>query len=520
MPTRTRLVVFALAQLLAVLPCTEVRAAAEYTAATCSAADIRTALGRCKGDPGCTTVRLPACSGGANGSAWAAGDCVCMNDDKEYRIVGQGQDVTSLRYLDGARPPAGGCALGPCAGHSTKGAFMVELHGAGFKEFTGVGLSGAVDVGGDLLYVHGCEGMTDARIHHASFRKATGSFLYLCENLASVLLVDHVYLAERVGSPYGLRIHGNNDEASWPEPVVGFGSNTGVFVEDSVFDGTYHPVAGHGSARYTVRHNVIGNHSSALEGHGPSYGFGCIQSCTGGGTDAPCYQGVYRVEVYGNTFNAAGYSVFQRSGHWVVTDNVFNDQTAYDGPITVEMESSSIGTDCDVAHACPVATGWAGAGSCNPAGHPGCWQGPHVSYVWGNTFNRCGGSTAPCGTSPGDRNCTQVNDRGTGCIREGQELLFRAPQAGDREITSYSKFPYPHPLQATGVVPDAGMPIPGDAAIAQPDAGSVAGDGGSGPPVDADGCACTTAGGVLSGSLLGLLALGHLARCWSARRRG
>lgn len=428
--------------------------ATSYTASTCSPTDINAALLSCKNDSKCNTIYLPACSGGSNGSTWSSNSCVGIYDTKEYHIIGAGKDATVIKYANGNSPPES-CSASPLSGHPTKGGFMMEIHGSGFKELSNLTLSGSDSSGAGTLYLHMCDGATDARVHHAGFKKGSSDHVYICSNLASTLLLDHIYVGDKVGAyAYGIRIHGNNNENTWLEPITTLGQNIGVFVEDSEFNGTYHPVAGHGSAQYTIRYNTFSNFSSALEGHGPSYQFGCIGSCSDAGTDAHCFQGVYRVEVYNNTFNAASYSTYSRSGHWVITDNTFINQTS--NVHSIELETQSVGGICNSANGCPrITTGWAGTGSCQKAGQ-GCWDSIHAVYIWNNTYINCAFGCSEL--SP--ENCLNISDKGTGCVRQNYEYFLRAPQVGDPEVTSYSKYTYPHPLQ--GGVPDPRPSAPKD----------------------------------------------------------
>ena len=407
--------------------------ASDVTAKSCSAADIKAAIGACISSGG-GTVTLPACSGGSNGSTWSNGDYIEVNSSVEFRLLGAGINSTVIQYSPGAGPPANTNVL--------------TLKGVGVKEVGQFTLYGNDTTGSSILRIEACQyGMTNLRIHHFGARNIAQG-MYICSNLNSVLLIDHCYIGDKIYAyAYGIRIMGNNNESTFVEPIRTMGTNLGVFIEDCEFNGTYHPIAGHGSAQYTVRHNTFSNYSAGLEGHGPSYQFGCIRPCPSAGNDAHCFQGVYRVEVYNNTFYYGGYATYPRSGHWIITDNTYIDNQAYDGPIRVEMENSSIGTNCNVSNNCPRAYGWAGVGSCNPPGSPGCWQPPQAIYVWNNTF--INPKNPNCSTE-NNENCVQIVDKGTGCLRKNIEVFYRAPQAGDPEIRSYTKFPYPHPLVSSG----------------------------------------------------------------------
>ncbi len=432
--------------------------ASDITAKSCSASDIQAAINKCISKGG-GTVHIPACADGVNGSTWSNGDSVCFYTTVELRIKGAGKDATVIKYVSGAKPPR---MRTPCGGHPTgsPGPQMWEAHGEGFKELSDLTLSGndddAKSGGGTpgVLFIHACEGkgMTNVRIHDAKFLRPShyGQSINICQNPNSTLLIDHVHIGEqhladgaRNWGNYGITVKGPNNEAYWVEPPE-FGSQNAVYIEDSTFDKTYHPIAGFGATRLVVRHNTFHDRSSAIEQHGPSYGsISCCENqpnrCTGWGIDHHCYQGGYRVEVYDNTFYGPTYAILPRSGHWIITDNKFDSITNGGGAILLTMEPGSIGTNCDVAHGCPKARGWAGV-RCNAS--PGCWERPEAIYIWNNTYVNM--SKPGCATGHDDQCYGTQGDQQ--CVRVNTELFFRAPQAGDPEVNSYSKYQYPHPL--------------------------------------------------------------------------
>jgi hypothetical protein len=448
--------------------------AANQTAASCSAAAIQAAATEAYNTGG-GTVFLPACSGGANGSTWTNGQQFCFHATdpaREMRIVGAGENTTVIQYASGAGPSSTPSSCGPASsGKTYRGATMFEIQGPGWKELGHLTLSGPEDTTGgpEILYLGGhlCTGhsapMNNFRLHHAKLRKF-GNAIYVCQyaydNRPAVMLFDHISIGDK-GNPnaYGIRVHGNNDVNSWEQTNTSgahFGENQGLFIEDSLFYGTYHPIAGHGSARYTVRANTFRNHSSALEGHGPSYSFGCW---SGGGSANPgcknwsCWQGVQRVVVDNNTFYDAGYSNYARSGSWIIANNRYINQSGYGGPIRIEMENSSIGPSCSAAGGCPYQIGNTNVGpvmdlgqSCGSTGISGCWQSPRDIYVFGNIFE--GTIGAPNCSNANPRGCLDIADKGTGCIRENQEYFLRPPAAGDPRVRNYTPFTYPHPLQS------------------------------------------------------------------------
>ena len=418
----------------------------------CSADAIQTAITNCI-ESGGGTVTIPACIDGDNGSLWEDNDCVCFHVEEptELRILGAGQHETILKYADEANPSSSGC---PCSGIYSRGGAMFQVMGSGFKELGHLTLSGSdTNDGGTPLYVGGsaCSGsgvMNNARFHHVSLKKFTGSAAYICEDLDSVLLFDNMYVGDMVeeSDAYGFRIHGTNDTSSWEVPAQ-FGSNTGVFIEDSTFNGTYHPVAGHGSAKYTVRYNEFYNYSSALEGHGPSYSFGCMAGICS--EPWQCYQGVQRVEVYGNEFHGdpettSNYATYVRSGSWAIWGNKYIDQLAYKGSIVILLQGVSQGPHCLESEGCPYEiTEVDLTKSCSSAGIDGCWQSPRDIYIWDNEFIN---PTAPGCSDTSVINCIEFKDGGTGCLRENHEIFLHKPQSGDPRITSYNSYPYPHPL--------------------------------------------------------------------------
>ena len=84
-----------------------------------------------------------------------------------------------------------------------------------------------------------------------------------------------------------------------------------------------------------------------------------------------------------------------------------------------------------------------------------CWQSPRDVYIWGNTFDNM--TTDPDCATGDDGNCLNIVDKGTGCLRENYEYYTRAPQVGDPRVTSYTKYPYPHPLASDGDRPSRPM---------------------------------------------------------------
>lgn len=421
----------------------------DRTADSCSAADIQQSINESISTGG-GTVRIPACEDGALGSTWSDGDYVCFYTEETLRILGAGQNSTVLKYANGAGPPASASCGGHTIGHPQNA--MVQAHGAGFKEIGHLTLSGSDDLGMTTgLHVHHCEGMDDVRVHHMSIvghAGGTGGLIFACVNPAGTILIDHIHVGEHVGQGgdgYGMTFTGPNNIALVDEPPA-FGTDNGVFIEDCTFNKTYHPIAGFGPSRLTIRHNHFGIRTSAVEHHGPSFSTTrCCEdqanACDGwgiGSISGACEAGGVRAEVYDNTFDDSSYAVYIRTGYWIVTDNIIE----YDGyyPVATTTENLSKGSGCTIENGCPQADHvFQQTQPCRT--DTGCYYTPRAIYVWGNTYGR-----AACNNG-NDADCVQGKDAACG-LRVNQEMFFRAPQATDPIVTSYTKFQYPHPLQS------------------------------------------------------------------------
>ena len=177
----------------------KVSLAADQTAASCSAADIQTAINTVSASSDGGTVNIPACSGGSNGSNWTgATDKVCIYTTKELRILGAGKTQTVIEYKN-----SGGPGYGSCGGHSNYGGTMMEFHGSGFKEFGNITLRGNVELGGTkLLYIHASEGMTNVRVHDFALNNIVQPGIYLCQNPNDVMVIDHGSIGN--AGPWGI----------------------------------------------------------------------------------------------------------------------------------------------------------------------------------------------------------------------------------------------------------------------------------------------------------------------------
>jgi hypothetical protein len=439
--------------------------AGNATAASCSAANIQAAINTVISSGG-GTVSIPACQGGNNGSAWNNGDCVCAySPTAELRIIGAGESATYIQYVSAAKP-ASSCS---CGGHGTgspSGA-MFGLHGAGFKEWGNLTISGNDDDamgGGGMevgLFIHACEGtgMTNVRVHNSGFKRPvrySGGILSICSNVNSAMVIDHNHIGYQNSTGtygnYGMVVKGPNSDSFWTEPaLMGRDNPNAVYIEDNVFDQTYHPVSGFGATRIVVRHNEFYHWTAGLEQHGTCCGtVSCCETlaggghpgnwCSGWGTDADPYVGNYRSEIYNNYWHGPGGEAnLIRSGHWIVTGNTYENISGaiFDlGPDTGSYSPSTSNNGCTTANGCPtIAMGQVGTAN-------GCYHLPRAIYFWGNTIT--GSNMSGC-TTGNEANCfTTQHDQQ--CIRVDQEKFFRAPQAGDPIITSWTPYDYPHPL--------------------------------------------------------------------------
>ncbi len=417
-----------------------------YSARTCSAPDIQQAVTSCQDDSECGAVYLPECS---SENLWSAGQYVKANISRPWKLIGAGKEKTRIGYADYVSQSSYAMFDITGGGLYEMGHFSVRGSDVNEPSETHQGLDVKVATGIKIWCntpAGGCVG--DVRIHHMKIQKFYTTALYLCWAPGKTILVDHNEIGDSQISSigraymYGVRTHGPNRRENYVIPAS-FGVNgaDAIYIEQNIFDKNYHSVSNFSVAQTVIRYNTFKNPDSFIDGHGPCFDVGC-----GSGTDYKT--GVYRVEIYNNSYDCGSYpwGINIRGGTGIVTDNTFTNCSI---DTRLEMEPCASGSDCNLISGCPHS-------SSDPSK---CYQAPYQWWIWGNT-NSAGGSA--------------FDTSGHECIRENYEYYLRAPQSGD-PVTTFNKFTYPHPLNF-GETTDPVLPDP----IYPPAVGS--GGSGSSPP--------------------------------------
>jgi hypothetical protein len=438
-----------------------------YSAMTCSAPDIQQAVTDCENDSECGAVYLPECNAE---NLWTEGQYVKANISRSWKMIGAGKEKTKIGYADYVSQNSyamfdiTGGGLYEMGHFSVRGSDVnepTETHqGLNVKVATGVKIWCNTPDGG-------CAG--DLRIHHMKIQKFYTTALYLCWAPGKTILVDNNDIGDsQVGSTgraymYGVRTHGSNRRSDYVMPAsFGVAGTDAIYIEQNNFDKNYHSVSNFSVAETVIRYNSFTNPGSFIDGHGPCFDVGC-----GSGTDYKT--GVYRVEIYNNTYDCGSYpwGVNIRGGTGIVTDNIFANCKI---DTRLEMESCSPGAECTTVNGCPQS-------SSDPSK---CYQAPYQWWIWNNSESD--------GGIPFDTNGHQ-------CIRENYEYYLRAPQSGD-PVTTFVKFTYPHPLNL-GETSDPVLPVPD---YPPESSGSTGGDSSNGGGSSADGTGTGSSG---SGCFLG-----------------
>ena len=426
--------------------------AADRTAASCSAADIQTAIDECLVTGG-GTVSIPVCS---DDDTWMSDHFVMVKSDTSFKLLGAGMDQTIIGFQDGQ-------------GHSP----MFLFEGTGLKELGQMTLRGCDTYGVARGVVIASGETEELRVHHLRMQKFKTSALDVCQNPDRPIVIDHCKFGDQyMEKMNGIRVFGTNASGKFYLPQdFGMDNPNACFIEDSTFEGCASSVSGIGRSSVVFRHNTVTNATLPVMGHGPGLQVGCDR-------DAPLNSGSYILEAYGNTFSLSGACLAFAGGGGMITENIFE---GCDPGILLEMAATSDGVSCTLADGCPYST----------SDGDKCLQSPLNIWIWGNTCTGCG---------PGGE-----IGAGDECIREGEEYHLRAPQAGDA-VESYTRYPYPHPLVSGAPYPDAGVPGDGPVASdagsgdlkkpAEDAAGSEQDAGGSEPEVkpEDDGCSCRLEG--------------------------
>ena len=371
--------------------------AADQTAKSCACADIKTAINKCIATGG-GTVNIPACT---QPDLWQSDDYLEYETDVPIRLLGAGKDVTIIGYADGAAP-----SYRP----------MIYFGGSGLREIGNMTLRASDTAIVELAIGLYSVSTPSLRIHHIKFQKFgsrfAGANINMCQNPTGQTVIDHNDFGDQKSEGvYCVYVVGTNKQADYKIPAsFGINNPKAVFIEDNVFDNCYHSVSGFAGSNIVLRHNIVRNMTSFVDGHGPCYDVGCRR-------DARPNSGTYIYEIYNNDFYRGDWCVNLRGGTGIITDNIFH---GCNPGFRMEMENCSPGSDCTVAKGCPHSN----------TDTSKCYQSPYQYWIWNNTCDGCG---------------SQVGTSGHQCIRENYEYFLRAPRGGD-PVTSYTKYPYPHPL--------------------------------------------------------------------------
>ena len=191
---------------------------------------------------------------------------------------------------------------------------------------------------------------------------------------------------------YGVTVYGENHWDAEPQP----GGSQAIFVEDSLFVGSRHAIAGNAGVHYVFRNNQVlhGVVACGVDAHG--MGFGSAH-------------GTRYVEIYHNVIEDPAYDwcgIGIRGGAGVIFENTIR---GYKNPILLILE-------------------W-GTPEIYKAEYPAVDQIQEL-YIWDNQIE--GGPSEP-----------QVDETGVGFIELGRDY-FTQP------LTGYAPYTYPHPLASGG----------------------------------------------------------------------
>jgi hypothetical protein len=363
--------------------------AATIQAASCSSADVQTAINNASnGD----TVRTP----GPCSVSW--GSRVSIPNTKGITVDGGGN--TTL----------------------TSFAFNLNQNGASTSRITGfIITNGAPAANQSAITTKGSPTSATCRIDHNNFPATAANATFITTSGNAPCLIDHNTFSAP-GAPdefihnFGL---GSGDTSGWVDSVIP-GGPAMVFVEDNTFtnnDSTYlcSGVQSYYGARTVVRHNSFV--FCQVDQHG-----------------TPGMVGARWWEIYENTFNANGRAqccyMAIRAGSGVIFNNHKTGTNKANGSIDLFEEDSGTW---------PLAFQIGSGMNGQTDGHSTC-SGVNSSpaYVWGND------STIPVTSQSGP---VQVNR--DYFLSAPQPSSMRAQQAsGDSCSTTYNYVPYtyPHPL--------------------------------------------------------------------------
>ena len=386
--------------------------AVDVNAATCSRADVNTAVGTAvDGD----RVLIPACAP----TTWTSGISVT---NKGITIQGAGAGSTTI--VNGT---AGGLL------------FLIGLQAADpIFILTGITFDGnSLDTGSqalvDITYPSTGTNTRIFRIHHIEFKNLRGTAITVNENGAagSSLIDNNTFQVVLGAGDKAIRVFGAGG-ANYNSFTHAFalGTDTFVFIEDNTFtysapeDGSVDSFNG---SRIVFRHNTITN--TDFGNHG---------------ADSGGYRGQHSLEIYSNTFNkvagvANSRALLFRSGSGVVYSNTWTGN--YSGPEVANYRSRpqtfAPWGACDGTSAWDENQGGAlnGYACLDQVGHvftntTGGVNVLHGLYYWSNTLN------GVAITSVGVTEASMANH-----LLSGRDFFPNTTKPG------YTAYTYPHPLQ-------------------------------------------------------------------------
>ena len=229
----------------------------------------------------------------------------------------------------------------------------------------------------------------------------------------------------------------NAGQNAWTRPFV-FGSSDFIFIEDNLVENNSryarHQIEAIQGGKYVARYNVFdvnkdnaGVQTESVEAHGF-----CFCQSIGHGTRGG--------EIYGNTFKGTQHAntIYLRGGTWLVYDNVWLNAPSGDFIQLKEYRASSSCGQCD--NTCPSDPRWANCVN-NANAYPMSEQ-IAGTYVWNNLY--LGINRVPAVNSSGVQNLYIQSNR-------DYSVSPTKPEA----LSSYTPYPYPHPLRNTGSPPRA-----------------------------------------------------------------
>lgn len=435
--------------------------ATDKVAASCSAADIQSAINACISRGG-GTVTLPECdytSKTPNGALWTSSSHrigKTVVGSTPLRIKGQGSTKTKIGYS------------------ANKGAgIMWAFVGSGFREFSGMTLHGdgySRSSGKGAITLAGAK---DCLINDIVMENFAGPLTVFC-GTQNLVVSNVIFNKVLYGGTYFNYVYGPCSYAkSDPNYIIDWNSRFGtnqysVFFEDCTFYDSHHPVSLFTGASVVVRYSKFypsglpDPYQDNLDSHEPSYGDcdGAVEGEEGTKYRYDCdpkYGGTQHggrgYEIYNNIFKGIGSTAWAtvrlRSGFMIYHNNSVEN---YSSPVIVMIDNNSKGSRCTSGNGWPqdhTFKGDCGSGD-------GCCDKPEQVFIWGNANNTlCTGNKTPwdCCTGNGRGNCVfSITEESPGVT-----YYTRAPTVKDDGF-SWTPYTYPHPLRSSGVNPPPEKP--------------------------------------------------------------